>query len=367
MDIARWMGLASILMACGSRSDLGREATSLSASEESSGSPTGVNVVPVWPRRCVSEWQTLFEEELDDGGLTPLAYARGEVIFSFADYRAMRGELRALDASAGGRGRLLAVASPEELWVESEQLLYWERQQLFEVPLVGGAPELVLDARGGGAVRGAALVSPTDLFWTQGSADGQLTEFWRRARDTGQTTALARFDRGELTASELALGSSALVANGTARVVALPLDGDSPLELAPVTSGELLGVGGRGAYYARRANMSARGGDANEYELMLAPADGGPPVRAWRGAAGQLLDAITEWGEGLLVTGAYYLGGGPARTVIVYIEASGRAHVLACHPGRARIVSRPVLAGNTLYVATQTRSTRAIAKISLSD
>lgn len=366
MNLARWMGLASALIACGSRSDLGREGTSLPSSEVSASSPTRVNVVPVWPRRCVSEWETLFEER-SEGSLTRLAYARGEVIFSLLDARLMRREVRALDASDGGRGRVIAVAFPDELWVDAEQLLYWERQQLFEVPLAGGVPVLVLDARGGGPGRGTALVSPTDLFWTQASADGQLTEFWRRARDTGQTTALARFDRDDFAASELALGPSVLVANGTARVVAIPLDGDSPLELAPVTPGTLLGVGGRGAYYTRLANVSARGGDANEYEILLSATDGGPPARVWRGAAGRRLEAIAESGDGWLATGAYYLGSGPPRAVIVYIEASGREHVLACHPGGARIASRPVLDGNTLYVATQTQGSWAIAKISLSD
>ena len=158
-----------------------------------------------------------------------------------------------------------------------------------------------------------------------------------------------------------------LVANGTVRVIAIPLDGGGPLELARVASGELLGVGGRGAYYTRIANLSVQGGDANRYEILRAPAEGGPPVRVWRCAAGQRLVAIAETGDGWLATGAYYLGAGPPRAVIVYIEPSGREHVLACHPGPARIMSFPILEQNELYVATRTGRLQALAKISLSD
>lgn len=366
MSFARWIWLAGgALAACGSRSGVDQEGSSLSVSDVDAPSPAGTAAAPVWPRRCVSDWQTLFDEE-SGSGLTRLAFARGEVIFSFVEGRLARGEVRAIDATSGGRGRLITTALPHELWVDAGQLLYWERQQLFDVALAGGAPQVVVDARGDGLAAGAAWVTPSELFWTRTSANEQ-TEFWWRARDGGQATRLASVEGGDFKATELALGSGGLVANGTVRVIALPLDGESPLELAQVTSGTLLGVGGRGAYYTRIANMSVRGGDANRYEILRAPVEGGAPIRIWRGAAGELLGAIVESGDGWLATGAYYLGGGPPRAVIVYIEASGRDHVLACHPGGARIVSRPVLDDNKLYVAIEAGSSLAIAKISLSD
>ena len=211
----------------------------------------------------------------------------------------------ALDPGAS-RGRRAAGGacprrtSPDDLWLEGDQLLFTDGElghQVYSVPVSGGTPQLIMDGAAGRTDvewPAAFAITPTDIFWVEGSP-GRLkppSSVWRAARGGGAPSLLAT------TSSVLPRGDVNLFSN-----IAVAPDADRagihtrPRERRPTR--RLAGPVARDRRHPHRGNGDFAGIDAagvywtvpkpgaleenDEWIVALAPVDGSPARIFWQG------------------------------------------------------------------------------------
>jgi hypothetical protein len=361
--MAQSAALAGLLAHCGSRSGL-YEYQRSGAPDISTAALGGDEIQRLAvPRRCVDDWQVLYEASSQLG--PGFALADREILFAEIEYDALlasfTGGLRALGLE-GGQGEPRTVSSGvlvHQVWIDGDDVLLLESARFYRVPLAGGVPMPELDGLTPGVevqVNSVAFQGG-ELYWIQRDGDGTRTGLWRRRSSDAERELVARLDGAQAGGLELAVGGGHAVLGGPRRPAAVDLDSGREHALATVPDADgFAGVDARGVYFHRTANRTPRGGRALEFEIRRAPVDGSPAVPLWRGRPGQDLAHLWPEGTGWLATGGYYRDDGRPHAVVAFIDANGDAHLLACaRDAGTTIVSRPLLFDGTLYLLVTLR------------
>lgn len=132
-----------------------------------------------------------------------------------------------------------------------------------------------------------------------------------------------------------------------------------------MSEGSLAGVDARGAYYERTANRTRQGGHAHEYEIRLAPLDGSPSTRLWRGSAGERLTQLWPVESGWLAIGTRYMFDRTPHAVIAHVDEGGDATLIACDRGRNTLLGRPVYWQGAFYAVSFVNQRWRIVEIRL--
>jgi hypothetical protein len=320
------------------------------------------------PRSCAENWVTLYETDAAITGT--LAVRDGEVIFGVGVTAASPPEVRALDVGGSGRVRVIRRGSTyDALWLEGDDLLLWTRDRLQRVPLEGGSEQLLVDLRGSDpSSRIETLLVQTDaIYWTPAGDESTPLEVWRQTRSSEPPALVASLERGSLYPRGLAATAEIVIVAGGSSALALPLRGADPQPLDVVSDGSFVGVDDLGAYHERTANRTRRGGDALEFEIRRAPADGSPNARLWRGSAGQRLGSLWPLESGWLAIGQYYLFDRTPHAVIAHLDEGGHATLVACDRGRNVLLGRPVFGDGAFYAVTRAGNLWRVVEIRLPD
>ena len=321
---------------------------------------------------CGVGWQQLTAPQPYDYLLSPVVYQADTLYYSTGSSVAgssvagSSGQVNTLPAS-GGDPSTLATGFAREIWIEGDQLLFTQgdlNNQIFSVPLVGGAAQLLVD---GGAGRSDAnwvsvhASSPTDFLWAEWnfrSPQSPMT-IWRSRRGTGETvllgSATARIpSSGNVVSYEsMAVTSEGIVLQAVLGVAAVvPFDGSFVRSLAAPTNGypgpEAAGVDEAGAYWT----VFQRGND-EVASLELSPANGGSPKQIWPGVAHTTISHLWPDGQGGWVTVGYQRFDDNAfHTTVGWLDAKGNARRVACSPGKydeSSIDLRVAIAPDAIY------------------
>jgi len=332
----------------------------------SSGAAVGARVR--LPRSCAEDWATLYETEAPIAGA--LAVHDGELIFGVGATLDSPSEVRALDLGGSGRERVIRRGSTyDDLWLEGDDLLLWIGARLLRVPLAGGSEELVVDLGGSDPSSrvDSLLVQSDAIYWTSAGNESTLLEVWRKARSSEPPERVASLERGTLHPRHLAATADLVIVAGGASGLALSLRGADPQPLDVVSDGASVGADRLGAYHERTANRTRRGGEALEFEIRRAPADGSPNTRLWRGSAGQRLRSLWPIESGWLAIGEWYMFDRTPHAVIAHLEAGGHATLVACDRGRNMLLGRPVFWDGAFYAVARAGTLGRVVEIRIPD
>lgn len=302
---------------------------------------------------CASGWQTIFTQP---DGLEPTALALAEdaLLFrafegSVADFDDGRGFIKSLSLR-DGLLRTLVEAEARLLWIESDTLLYSSGDTLSSIPLAGGVPELMLDARidAAGIYGFPTGLDAEHLYWVNPlEASDRTFSIWRIPRAGGAAERFASLPDFE-SSTRVWLGPAGLLAADKGKSSLIPLDGSAAIPLAEVTSPllDLLGFDELGTYW--RSGSS----DADA-EIVRAPVTGAPPEPFWP----HMPDGFSPWSlwpdgrGGWLVSGHETFDDGVEHYESWSLDSTEKGRLAACDPG-VRIVGEvtdPVFAPDAAY------------------
>ncbi|MDB4983494.1 MAG: hypothetical protein JWM82_4246 [Myxococcales bacterium] len=321
-------------------------------------------VPPEDPSVCTDAWQPLTPPKPFDI-TSSLAYRDGVLYF-------MTGFPETLFAlSTDGRTQnVLAPVFGWDPWIEGDQILYWVGNQVFGVPLTGGAAELRFD--GGVDRRGSSTAAlrhastPTDFFWTENPILNGPTNVWRAPRVGGAPAKLGTATATEPPRDPLPFQSTMAVSNDSVVLaslfgiaVAVPLDGSAPRPLArPAGVGDsdfaFISDDADGVTWSiPRSTTNPLG---PERKLVLAPADGSAVRDLWPALPAEV-QPLRSWPDGnggrILATVAPFADA-RFHAEIWTLSADGIGKRLACAPTSAglsvRIDVRPAVTKDAVYL-----------------
>jgi len=294
---------------------------------------------------CMQAWQPLTAAKPYDM-TSPLLYRDGTLYLSTE----LQGMLTV--PTTTGQPMPLSAVTSLELWIEGDHLVFpgaSQPTQMWSLPLAGGTPQLLADGGAGRTNVGIALhhaFNDSDFFWTEQPPD-LVSPFtvWRMSRSggapvqLGSAAAAAPLDGFPLAFEAIALGSDGVVMAaefGLADVI--PYDGGPTRPLAVPSASKfadinLAGVDPAGAYWLiPRPGSSA---DADEWDLVLAPADGGPVQKFWsKGPPHSGIDHIwPDGGGGWVMVGSQMFDDHLFHTTIWLLDAEKTATRIGCSAG----------------------------------
>jgi hypothetical protein len=245
---------------------------------------------------------------------------------------------------------------------------------MWSLPLAGGTAELLADGSAGRTEVGVSLLHDFDesaFFWTElGPTDiNAPTTVWRMSRpggspvEIGSATAVVPGTADVIAFEQIALAPDGVLlatvfgfadlvpyAGGPARPLAAPVVSD--------TFGvvDLAGADQTGAYWSIRRPGSPA--DADEWDLVLSPADGGPVQTFW--AQGPPHSGISHiWPDGQggwVMTGSQLFDDLAFHATVWLLDAGRTATRLGCSPGsddRSWIESQVAVAPDAVYAVTK--------------
>ena len=358
---------ALLLPACGSRSGLLGGGESELLGNQPGAAPLAGFDFRRFRSACVDDWQPL--ETSAAVAAAPLAVVNGELVYGVFDLYMPRTGIDALDLTRRTSRTVVPSATAEDLWVEGDDIWYWDGGELFRVPSVGGTPERVLEVAAPPYPEfpTSVLATPEAFYWTRGVDGSSTMTLWEQRRPSGDADILASFSVGDFGDVQLGAGAESVVVAGFRAAMAVATASGDETALDVRDDSTLAGVDETGGYYWRAANRTARGGRALEFELRRAPADGSEATRLWGGRAGKFLSRLWRVETGWLAIGSYYLADRRPHSVIVHLDAAGNERVLACDTSGYSIMERPVAWESSLYVLVGRNGIIRIVEIDLSE
>jgi len=295
---------------------------------------------------CSPGWQPIYgRADL----LEPPALAYGEDTLLFqtvegevAEPNADRAVIQAL-TTGDGIARTLVADEASTLWVEDGTVFYTHgglQDQLFRVPLAGGAAALVLD---GGSAAPLIQSFPAGLdasyfYWTWMNELGPSSlSLWRMSRTGGSPERLAPLP-GVRDKVRLALAADGVIAadsHGVTGVV--PFDGSAVRLLGAMPDSldtRLVGVDGSGSYWLHSSIPAAEPREQAPSEILQVPADGSDPRPFWPEKP-PLFAPSRLWADpdgGWLVAGSEDFDDGHSHHAVWLLDPEGAGRRAACDP-----------------------------------
>jgi hypothetical protein len=355
--VLRMLACAHWVSACGALSWAPEHQRSLDPAERATTNPAGLESVA----DCTLLWNVRTTQ--DDGGGAPgqLVRAGDELVFPRVRLvgATVRSELTAVrfDEDPPVLRPIHGAASYEELWAEGQNLLYWDRGQLFRLTRGASDAALVLDGRSPEpvpngsdsrtALESHALLLPDEIVWIRNEHEGSWG-VWSADRATSERRSFGELPSADFPAPALARTAEGVLV-ASSRSVLLTADG-SIRELQRVDDSTPIGADMYGAYVVRTVEPSPRGGSPFRYELLQIPISGEKETLLWRGDPGQRLQSLWAYGSGWLALGRFVLDDHLDHAVLLELDRSGRSRVIACDPGAGTLAIEPVLHAGAAYL-----------------
>jgi hypothetical protein len=234
----------------------------------------------------------------------------------------------------------------ENVWLESDRALFARADQLYQVPISGGMPELIADGHtftkpDSKSDSAARLGIPTDhalgasyLYWlAYGTPDSDVS-IWRLSR-AGDTDAemLGTVSKDARPLSALVeLSDLLIVAGDNGHAYTMSKSGGRARSLPAVANALLSGIGPEGVLWAV-PRATANGGPLTA-DLKLSKASGGKVETFWPSKSSEV-DPDGAWADNAsswIISAVETFADGERHHSLWSVDSGGHASRLACNP-----------------------------------